>query len=51
MDLYRRGAMVSELESYWCMPAAMQTIINIIEATGRTGRMRPSDGSTAWPGG
>jgi hypothetical protein len=32
MDLYRRNAMVSELESFWCMPAAMQTIINLIDS-------------------
>ena len=31
MDLYHRNQMVSELEAWWCMPAAMQTIINIID--------------------
>ena len=31
MDIYRRNAMVSELEPWWCMPAAMQTIMNIID--------------------
>ena len=31
MDLYRKGDMVSELTNYWCVPAAMQTMINIME--------------------
>ena len=31
MDLYRRNAMVSQLENYWCLPAAMQTMMNIID--------------------
>jgi hypothetical protein len=35
MDLYRRGAMVSEMLPWWCMPAAMQTMMNIM----RPGRM------------
>ncbi len=34
MDLYRRNAMVSELLPWWCMPAAMQTMINIMRPHG-----------------
>jgi hypothetical protein len=30
MDLYRKGAFVSELKPIWCVPAAMQTSINIM---------------------
>jgi hypothetical protein len=31
MDLYRRGAFVSEYEKYMCLPAAMQVMINIMK--------------------
>jgi hypothetical protein len=31
MDLYRRGAFVSELTPIWCLPAAMQTSANIMD--------------------
>jgi len=32
MDLYRRhNAMVSEFENYWCVPAAMQTMMNTMD--------------------
>jgi hypothetical protein len=34
MDLYRKGDMVSEFTNYWCVPAAMQTMINIMERGG-----------------
>jgi hypothetical protein len=32
LDLYRRGDFVSQLESWYCLPAAMQTMINIMES-------------------
>jgi hypothetical protein len=32
IDLYRKGAFVSELKPIWCVPAAMQTSINIMES-------------------
>jgi hypothetical protein len=32
MDLYRRGAFVSELRSIWCVPASMQTSLNMIRS-------------------
>jgi hypothetical protein len=31
MDLYRKGAFVSEVEKYMCLPAAMQVMINIMK--------------------
>jgi hypothetical protein len=31
MDLYRAGEMASERYKIWCVPAAMQTIVNIID--------------------
>jgi hypothetical protein len=31
MDLYRKGDFVSQFESWYCLPAAMQTMINIME--------------------
>lgn len=37
MDLYRRNAFVSELKPIFCVPAAMQTMINIMK-TGATDR-------------
>lgn len=39
MDLYRRGAFVSQFESWYCLPAAMQTMINIM-SPGRPDRTR-----------
>lgn len=30
IDLYRKGDFVSELEPIWCVPAAMQTMMNVI---------------------
>ncbi|MEA2623532.1 MAG: hypothetical protein QOH61_2442 [Chloroflexota bacterium] len=32
MDLYREGTFVSELEPIWCVPAAMQTSINLMSS-------------------
>lgn len=31
MDLYRKGAFVSEVQKYMCLPAAMQVMINIMK--------------------
>jgi hypothetical protein len=31
MDLYRRGDFVSEFTAWYCLPAAMQTMLNIME--------------------
>jgi hypothetical protein len=31
MDLYRKGAFVSEVEKFMCLPAAMQVMINIMK--------------------
>ena len=31
MDLYRRGQFVTELKDYWCVAAAMQTMINVMD--------------------
>ena len=31
MDLYRRGDFVSEFTAWYCLPAALQTMINIME--------------------
>lgn len=39
MNLYRRGDFVSQFESWYCLPAAMQTMINIMEP-GRPDRTR-----------
>jgi hypothetical protein len=39
MDLYRRGDFVSQFESWYCLPAAMQTMLNILES-GRQDRSR-----------
>jgi hypothetical protein len=39
IDLYRRGDFVSELEAWYCMPAAMQTMLNIMD-TDRPDRTR-----------
>jgi hypothetical protein len=36
VDLYRSGAAVTQYTSYWCVPAAAQTMINL--ATGRSDR-------------
>ncbi len=39
IDLYKRGDFVSQFESWYCLPAAMQTMINILEP-GRPDRSR-----------
>jgi hypothetical protein len=39
MNLYRRGDFVSEFTAWYCLPAAMQTMINIMER-GRPDRTR-----------
>jgi hypothetical protein len=39
LDLYRRGDFVSQFESWYCLPAALQTMINILEP-GRPDRSR-----------
>ncbi len=31
VNLYREGAFVSQFTDYWCLPAAMQTMMNIID--------------------
>lgn len=31
IELYRKGDMVSEFTNYWCVPAAMQTMMNVID--------------------
>ena len=36
VDLFRSGAAVTQYTSYWCVPAAVQTMINL--ATGRSDR-------------
>jgi hypothetical protein len=44
MDLYRKNAFVSELKPIYCVPAAMQTMINIM-STGPTDRSRATQKS------
>jgi hypothetical protein len=39
IDLYRKGDFVSEFTPWYCLPAAMQTMINIME-TGKADRTR-----------
>lgn len=39
IDLYRKGDFVSQFESWYCLPAAMQTMINIMD-TGKPDRTR-----------
>jgi hypothetical protein len=38
MDLYRKGDYVGELEKVWCLPAAMQTSMNIMDPGADTSR-------------
>ncbi len=38
MDLYQKGDYVGELEDIWCVPAAMQTSMNIMDAGADTTR-------------
>ncbi len=38
MDLYRKGDYVGELEKVWCLPAAMQTSMNIMDPGADTTR-------------
>jgi hypothetical protein len=33
LDLYRSGAMVTQFTSYWCVPAATQSMINLVLGT------------------
>jgi putative peptidoglycan lipid II flippase len=38
MDLYQKGDFVGEFEDTWCLPAAMQTMMNIMDAGSDTSR-------------
>jgi hypothetical protein len=38
MDLYQKGDYVGELEKVWCLPAAMQTSMNIMDPGADTSR-------------